>query len=367
MAETFIRENQKPQDNMNSQMNNETSYAVNGEMRAGINPANITNGKTDNKTDIKTVSKPQYGGSQDLSNPLWTALVTPLNRNGKLDENGLIQLIGEQEKAGNGILILGSTGESLNLTLAEKHRVVELAVSLKPEVPLMVGVAGHDLASVLEWIGYLETLPVQAYLMVTPIYSKPGAEGQYQWFKTLMDRSTRPVMLYNVPGRTACALNLEAVERLSNHPRFWAIKEASGSVEQFRKYRAAAGRGEVYSGDDAMIPDFASFGASGLVSVASNAWPAATRLYTRMALDMELKQLDIGLWKVVCETLFMASNPVPVKALLASLGRISSPMLKLPLHHNDLKTLDPLLEASENVETWFLAHSAYYTRELENA
>ncbi|MFU8860420.1 MAG: 4-hydroxy-tetrahydrodipicolinate synthase [Cyclonatronaceae bacterium] len=300
-------------------------------------------------------------------NILWTALITPLDAFGRVSEKDLGCLLTEQEQAGNGILILGSTGEALNLTDTEKREIVEYTGSRKLTVPVMAGVGGHNMESALSWLAFLETQPLDAYLMVTPIYAKPGPNGQYHWFKTLMDRSSRPVMLYNVPGRSACALSIEAVERLNAHPAFWAIKEASGSQVQFSRYFKAAGKGLVYSGDDAMIPDFAPLGAAGLVSVASNAWPDETRLYTRMALDFQLRQLDIGMWRAVSDSLFTASNPVPVKSLLASMGRIGSPALKPPLHHSDMVCMQEILDASGNVNTWFQAHSAYFIRETENA
>jgi 4-hydroxy-tetrahydrodipicolinate synthase len=304
---------------------------------------------------------------QRPDNILWTALITPLDSKGRVSKVDLRRLLLEQEQAGNGILILGSTGEALNLTDAEKRLIVEFTASMKLNVPVMAGVGGHNMESALNWMAFLETQRVDAYLMVTPIYAKPGPNGQYHWFKTLMDRSTRPVMLYNVPGRSACSLSLEAVERLNDHPAFWAIKEASGSPSQFRRYREAAGNGLVFSGDDAMMPDFAPLGAAGLVSVASNAWPRETRLYTRMALDFQLRQLDIGMWRTVSDSLFTASNPVPVKSLLASLGRIGSSVLKPPLHHSDMGSLQEITDASENVSTWFQAHSAYFVMETEKA
>lgn len=304
---------------------------------------------------------------QGPDNILWTALITPLDTFGRVSETDLGRLLTEQEQAGNGILILGSTGEALNLTDAEKRQIVEFTVSRKLNVPVMAGVGGHNMESALDWLAFLETQPLDAYLMVTPIYAKPGSNGQYYWFKTLMDRSSRPVMLYNVPGRSGCALSIEAVERLNEHPAFWAIKEASGSPVQFRRYREAAGRGLVFSGDDAMMPDFAPLGAAGLVSVASNAWPCETRLYTRMALDFQLGQLDTCMWRAVSDSLFTTSNPVPVKSLMAHLGRIGTPVLKPPLHHSDMGSMQEISDASQSVSTWFQTHSAYLIREPENA
>ena len=284
---------------------------------------------------------------------LWTAVVTPLQRDGQLSLPDLERLLRRQEAAGNGIIVLGSTGEGLNLSEEERRRIVTFACSLNLSVPVMCGVGGHDLPSALAWIGFLETLPLHGYLMVTPIYSKPGEHGQFAWFSALLDAATRPCMLYNVPSRTGCLLNKNAVRRLASHPRFWAIKEASGSVEHFADYVAAVGSSvDVYSGDDPLMLEFAPLGAKGLVSVASNAWPAATRTYTERALAGQLTQADDTLWKAASAALFVAANPVPVKYLLAAEGHISAPTVKLPLHADDMPASNPLADLSARVNAW---------------
>lgn len=284
---------------------------------------------------------------------LWTAVVTPLLRNGQLSLPDLERLLRRQEAAGNGVIVLGSTGEGLNLSEEERRRVVSFACSLNLSVPVMCGVGGHDLPSALAWIGFLETLPLHGYLMVTPIYSKPGEHGQHAWFSALLEASTRPCMLYNVPSRTGCLLNKNAVRRLAGHPRFWAIKEASGSVEHFRDYVAAVGTSvDVYSGDDPLMLEFAPLGAKGLVSVASNAWPEATRAYTERALAGQLTSDDDSLWKAASAALFTAANPIPVKALLAAEGHISAPTVKLPLHADDMPPIRPLADLSARVNAW---------------
>jgi 4-hydroxy-tetrahydrodipicolinate synthase len=284
---------------------------------------------------------------------LWTALVTPLLEDGTVNVKDLQKLLKIQENAKNGIVILGSTGESLNLSLEEKKLVVETTVEMKLSVPVMVGVSGHDLSSVLDWLRFLEGVAIDAYLMVTPIYSKPGAEGQYYWFKTLLDNVSRPSMLYNVPGRTACVLNTEAVTRLSNHPNFWAIKESGGTVDSFIKYTKSVNNGHVFCGDDPLLPDFVPFDAAGLISVASNVWPNETHAYVELALRNELNQRDLFIWKTAGNALFVASNPIPVKALMAIEGQITSGTVKLPLHQDDLKTPEILIEATIMIRNWY--------------
>jgi 4-hydroxy-tetrahydrodipicolinate synthase len=281
---------------------------------------------------------------------LWTAVVTPLNSQGTVDYPALTKLLKEQALAENGILILGSTGEALNLSLENKKQIIHHTMELKLSVPVMAGVGGHQLEETLDWIHFLEQYPLSAYLMVTPLYAKPGAQGQYEWFKTLMDAGTKPVMLYNVPGRTACPLNLECVSRLANHPKFWSIKEASGSVEKFKEYLKAAGGKPVYCGDDALMPEFAMAGSLGLVSVAANAWPKATHQYVKMCLNKTFD--DKELWTRASNSLFVASNPVPVKRLLFETGKISSPTMVAPLHHEDMKDITPIMEAHQAIKNW---------------
>lgn len=282
---------------------------------------------------------------------LWTAVVTPLLENGTVDFESLTRIVRAQDEARNGLLILGSTAEALNLNLATRKTIIEHVVNMKPESPIMVGIGGNLLDEQKEWMSYLENLNVHSYLLVTPHYAKPGPKGQFEWFKALMDHSTRPCMLYNVPGRTGVAMSTEAVSRLNGHRNFWAIKEASGSVEKFKEYLAAAGGKGVYCGDDALMPDFAHAGSCGLVSVASNAWPKETHLYVEQCLKKTFDAKE--LWTKASNSLFVCSNPVPVKRLMFERGVIRSPKMAAPLSHEDMTSAEPVLLAHDAVTTWF--------------
>ncbi len=289
------------------------------------------------------------------STPLWTAVITPMKENGSVDYESLEQVLKAQDEAGNGILILGSTGEALNIDDDEAKEVLNFAIAYKKQVPLMCGIGGINLSRMRSWTEYLNTLEIDCYLVVTPLYAKPGDEGQYQWFKDILDHSTKPCMLYNVPGRTGKEMSIKAVEKLNTHPNFWAIKEASGSVEKFKSYVKAAGFGRVYSGDDGMLPQYAKHGAKGLVSVASNVWPKETNLYTRKCLEQNLD--DQALWEKAADTLFVASNPIPVKWLMAEVGQIATPTLRAPLTHVDMVKTAEILAANEAVTQWFKKNS----------
>lgn len=282
---------------------------------------------------------------------LWTAVVTPMMENGAVDFESLTRVVEAQDEARNGLLILGSTAEALNLNLETRKAIIEHVLNMKPTAPVMVGIGGNLMDEQKEWMTYLEGKNVHAYLLVTPHYAKPGAKGQFEWFKALMDHSTRPCMLYNVPGRTGIAMSVEAVTRLNGHRNFWAIKEASGSVEKMKEYLAAAGGKQVFCGDDALMPDFAMAGSAGLVSVASNAWPRETHLYVDQCLKKTFDAKE--LWTKAANSLFVASNPVPVKRLMFERGVIRSPKMAAPLTHEDMASAEPVLSAHDAVTAWF--------------
>jgi len=288
------------------------------------------------------------------STPLWTAIVTPMNEDASIDFVSFEKILRDQDAAKNGLVILGSTGEALNLGRDECKKILEFGLGLKLNSPIMTGIGGFNLADTLEYTNYLNSLSgLSAYLVVTPLYAKPGEHGQTAWFKAIMDTATRACMLYNVPSRTGVKMNFNAIKNLANHKNFWAIKEASGSVEDFKKYVEANPHARVYSGDDGMLPDFAPLGCVGLVSVASNAWPMQTRAYVDKTLDKKLTSDEAKLWAKACDTLFIAANPVPVKNLMQVQGKIKTNILRAPLSHLDLADNTPVLEANKAVLNWY--------------
>jgi 4-hydroxy-tetrahydrodipicolinate synthase len=270
-----------------------------------------------------------------LEQILWTAMVTPFQNNGeKIDYISFKNLITNQEKAGNGVLILGSTGESISLNEQEKRELVDFTINSNVTSGIVVGIAGHNLPACLELIDYCNSLPITGYLMTTPIYSKPGEKGQSLWFEKLLNKSTKPAMLYNIPSRAGVRLHPSTVHNLSSHPNFLAIKDSSGGLEAIKEYRSLAENIKIYCGDDAMMPSMAENGAIGLVSVASNVCPEKTRDYVKTALAR--KYIDMSIWQKINDVLFCASNPIPVKKLLAEMGVIASGELRLPLTMEEL-------------------------------
>ncbi len=289
---------------------------------------------------------------------VWTAIVTPLKKQGhELDFKAFESLLRRQEAAGNGVIVLGSTGEGLALALEQKKALVQATMKLKLSVPVMAGVGGFQLPDCQEWIRWCEGQGVEGFLLVTPIYSKPGKEGQSRWFTALLETATRPCMVYNVPSRAGVKLHPEALREISSHRNLWAVKESSGSTSEFLSLKASAPNLRFFCGDDGLMPYFASAGAEGLVSVAANVWPEATRAYAELSINGKHEGL-LPLWHDSSEALFSASNPVPVKALLAQKGWIESAETLPPLSGADMKNLDALISADKKVGAWLEARKA---------
>lgn len=287
---------------------------------------------------------------------LYTALVTPMKENGDLHLDDLASLIHRQDEAGNGVLILGSTGEGLAQPLENKKQVVKTASSLNIDVPIMVGVGGYNLRNQIEWIEFCHQFDVDSFLLVTPLYAKPGPKGQVQWFKALLDAADKDCMLYNVPSRTGTKMSPLVLSELASHPNFKAVKEASGSIDDYQEYRKTAEDIAFYSGDDGLLPFFTMAGCDGLVSVASNVWPAATHQYVDWCLDGRGPEL-LPLWQECTDAMFAGPNPAPAKVLLNEKGWIENSTMHPPLTEEDVEDLSILKNADNMIQNWYKEHS----------
>ncbi len=286
-----------------------------------------------------------------IKTKLWTALVTPMKENGAPDEEDLTSIIQKQNEAGNGVLLLGSTGEGLALGLDDKKKVIETAAALDIDVPLMAGVGGFNLQDQLKWIEYCQPY-VDCLLLVTPLYAKPGLKGQIEWFRNLLEAADIPCILYNVPSRTGVKMYPGVLAELKNHPNLFGLKEASGSIEEYQEFRKTALELNIYSGDDTLTPFFAAAGCQGLVSVMSNVWPKATNRYVDWCLQGRGPEL-LSLWQECADALFSAPNPVPVKVLLHEKGWIKHNIFRLPLTGDEVTNKERLLEADKRIEKWY--------------
>jgi 4-hydroxy-tetrahydrodipicolinate synthase len=275
------------------------------------------------------------------------ALVTPFNSSMNIDEPALARVI-EHVIAGGVeyIVTLGTTGETPTLSREEKVRIAQFTIDVvNNRVPVVIGAGGSDTREVIKEIGKLPVDQAVAVLSASPYYSKPSQEGIFQHYKAIADASPKPVLLYNVPGRTARNVNAQTIVRLAEHSNIAGIKEAGGDMAQCAMIlRDCPSDFLIVSGDDALAFPQIAMGMQGVISVAANSFPRAFSDMVRAALDGDLKEakkLNDGLIDGY-DLLFVENNPAGVKAALAELGLIKNE-LRLPLvplskpYHDQLK------------------------------
>lgn len=264
-----------------------------------------------------------------------TALVTPFTRDGSVDEKGLRALIDWQIAEGIHFLVpCGSTGEAATLSPGEHRRVVEITVEqVAGRVPVIAGAGSNDTQKAIATSREMQAAGATHLLHVSPMYNKPPQRGIIAHFQAIADAVDLPVVMYNVPGRTASNMEAETTLKLAETARLVAVKEASGDMAQIGRIIRDRPEGfAVLSGDDALTVGIMAAGGDGVISVTSNAVPGLVARLTetiragkmREARDIEARLAD---WNA---TAFVESNPLPVKAALAMMGRIEN-VLRLPL------------------------------------
>jgi 4-hydroxy-tetrahydrodipicolinate synthase len=264
-----------------------------------------------------------------------TALVTPFERGGEIDFRALGALVEWQIAQGIDFLVpCGSTGEAQTLSDRERERVVAAVVETAAgRVPVVAGATSNDTRRAVDETRRMCALGVDGILSATPYYNKPTQDGLARHFHAVADASIRPVCLYNVPGRTAVNLLPATALRLAEHPNIRGIKEASGDLRQIMEILRHRPAGfAVLSGDDWLAFPVAVAGGDGLISVTSNEMPAAMTALVRHARLGELESARACHYRLLplMDANFLETNPSPVKAGLALLGRIAD-VLRLPL------------------------------------
>jgi len=265
----------------------------------------------------------------------YTALVTPF-RNGQVDVKAFEALIERQVAAGiEGVIPVGTTGESPTLNMQEHLRVIELAVQFaRKRTKVIAGTGSNSTAEAIELSTGAQKAKSDALLLVAPYYNKPSPEGMYQHFRAIAKSVDLPIMLYSVPGRCGVEITVETVARLAKDcPTIRAIKEAGGKPERVDAIRQVVPAGfEILSGDDGMTVEFMKRSAVGVVSVASNLIPAEVKALVDAAARKDWKKADELHQKYagVFRDLFIESNPGPVKAAMAAKGWLADE-LRLPL------------------------------------
>jgi 4-hydroxy-tetrahydrodipicolinate synthase len=263
------------------------------------------------------------------------AIVTPMHADGSIDLAAWDRLLAMHLEAGtSGIVVCGTTGESPTVTDAEIMQLIERAQPrLKDRAALIVGAGTNNTAASVERARRFSAAGVDALLVVTPAYNKPSQEGLFRHFEAVVSASSVPVILYNVPGRTAVDMLPATVGRLVELPRVAAIKEAVPTMDRVRELVAlGSGRFAVLSGDDATAAQAMLNGARGVISVTANVVPKAMAELSAAALRGDrahADRLDAPL-RALHEALFVEGNPIPLKWAMAELGLIG-PGLRLPL------------------------------------
>lgn len=264
-----------------------------------------------------------------------TALVTPFNADGSIDEAALAALVEWQIAEGiHGLVPVGSTGEAVTLSLAERERIVRIvAQQAKGRVPVIAGAGSNDTAAAMEASKVLGAAGATHLLHVSPMYNKPPQRGIIAHFRAVADASPLPVVLYNVPGRTGSNMTAETTLALAEHENIVAMKEASGNTGQIDQILRGRPEGfAVLSGDDGLTLAVMAAGGDGVISVVSNAVPKlCARLTDALAKsDLATASLIHHRLAPLVEAAFIESNPIPIKAALAMMGRLKN-VLRLPL------------------------------------
>jgi 4-hydroxy-tetrahydrodipicolinate synthase len=282
----------------------------------------------------------------------FTALVTPF-KNGGLDERAFRDLVDWQIGEGtDGLVPVGTTGESPTLSHEEHHRVVDWCVEqANKRVPVIAGAGSNSTAEAIDLSRHAEKAGADAVLIVTPYYNKPTQEGLYRHFKAINDAIGIPILIYNIPGRSVVDMSVETMKRLSALPNIKGVKDATAKVERVSLQRQAMGEGFIQlSGEDATALGFMAHGGHGCISVTANVAPrlcaefqdfcAAGDYNKALKIQDRLMPLHVNL--------FIETNPAPAKYALALLGKCSE-VCRLPLA--------PLAEASKRAVRDAMIHA----------
>ena len=285
---------------------------------------------------------------------LGVAMVTPFNDQGNVDYPALQRMVEHQVNGGTSFLVvLGTTGETPTLSATEQRRVVDFVLEVNAgRLPVVVGVTGNNTAELCARIQGWDVDGIAAFLVATPAYNKPSQEGLKAHYTAVADAAQRPVILYNVPGRTSCNMSSATTLDLANHPNVVGVKEASGDLEQIGDILAH--RPEhfaVWSGDDALAMPTVAMGAEGVISVLGNAFPKPMADMVQQASfgqTHEARSTHVTL-KPLMTLMFEEGNPTGVKAAMDHLGLCGSEV-RLPLMKASSTLKDKLYAAIAALE-----------------
>ncbi len=264
------------------------------------------------------------------------ALVTPMDRFGEVDYESLERLVDLHVKSGtNGIVSVGTTGESATVTVEEHIKIVLKTLEFADgRIPVIAGTGANATHEAITFSKMFAGSGVAGCLSVVPYYNKPSQEGLFQHFSAIAESTDLPQILYNVPGRTVADLQPETVARLSKFENIVGLKDATGDLSRVAKHRELCGEEFILlSGDDATSLEFIAAGGNGIISVTNNIAPAAMSELVHLALEGKLEQAQAINQQLLTlhRDLFVEANPIPVKWALKEMGLISEGTLRLPL------------------------------------
>lgn len=263
------------------------------------------------------------------------ALVTPFDDRDRVDYAALKGLIDFHVREGtDGLVIAGTTGEAATLDKSEHAELIARAVELVDgRLPVIAGTGSNSTRQTIDLSLAVADSGIDAYLLVVPYYNKPVQEGMFRHFSAVADALDKPVMLYNVPGRTGSDMQAETVARLAEHKNIFGIKEATGDISRLKAIQALVDEDfRLYSGDDFTALEFLEAGGHGIVTVSGNVVPGAVARLCQLVASghfAEAEALDATL-QPLNKALFLESNPIPVKWAVSRMGLIE-PFMRLPL------------------------------------
>jgi 4-hydroxy-tetrahydrodipicolinate synthase len=263
------------------------------------------------------------------------ALVTPFDEHDRIDYDALRRLIEFHIGEGtNGLVIAGTTGESATLDIGEHAELIRRAAAMVAgRIPVIAGTGSNSTRQTVNLSLEVADAAIDGYLLVVPYYNKPVQEGLYQHFLAIADAVDKPIMLYNVPGRTVADILPETLARLADHPNIIGVKDATGDMERMKQHRALIPEEfRYFSGDDFTSLEFLRLGGHGVVTVSGNVAPRQMSDLCRAVAEGEIEkaaEIDDSL-QPLNTALFVESNPIPVKWALHEMGLISS-AIRLPL------------------------------------
>lgn len=277
------------------------------------------------------------------------ALVTPFDGDNRVDYVSLKRLIDfHVEQGTDGLVIAGTTGESATLSRSEHIELIERAIEFTDgRLPIIAGTGSNSTAQTIDLSRSVGSIGIDAYLIVVPYYNKPMQEGLYQHFTAIADAVAKPVLMYNVPGRTVADMLPETVARLAKHSNIVGIKEATGDIDRLKAIQElVADDFRLYSGDDFTLLPFIEQGGHGVVTVSGNVAASQVARLCRLAAagnHDEAKVLDDSL-QALNKALFIESNPIPVKWALSQMGLMEA-HIRLPLTAYSAKYHDSMRAA----------------------